>query len=152
MLRGGWHVPSDLRLRDENTLSTPHQTGNITPRLSDNTARKPPWILNNRSAQRILAVMRHIPALLCAALLLALVPSASAAECFADYKAKRDNPLRLHYGVAQITGPCSNPQARDELAARLERNGWTLLNVLSLFDATGLEERQRSAGQYYLRF
>jgi hypothetical protein len=52
----------------------------------------------------------------------------------------------------QITGPCSNPQARDEVAARLQRNGWTLLNVLSLFDASGLEERKRSAGQFYLRF
>lgn len=85
-------------------------------------------------------------------LLLGLSATASAADCFADYKAKRDNPLRLHYGVVQITGPCSNPQARDEVAARLQRNGWTLLNVLSLFDASGLEERKRSAGQFYLRF
>jgi hypothetical protein len=89
---------------------------------------------------------------LIAALFLGLSASASAADCFADYKAKRDDPLRLHYGVVQITGPCSNPQARDEVAARLQRNGWTLLNVLSLFDASGLEERKRSAGQFYLRF
>ncbi len=89
---------------------------------------------------------------LIAALLLGFATSASAADCFADYKAKRDNPLRLHYGVAQIDGTCSQDQARSEIAARLERNGWTLLNVLSLFDASGLEERKRSAGQYYLRF
>lgn len=96
--------------------------------------------------------MKHILALSLFALMFSLVASASAADCYADYKAKRDNPLRLHYGVVQISGPCSNSQARDEIAARLQRNGWTLLNVLSLFDAAGLEERKRSAGQFYLRF
>ncbi|MGR3685028.1 MAG: hypothetical protein ACU0D5_02240 [Paracoccaceae bacterium] len=90
--------------------------------------------------------------LLVTAMLLCLASTASAAECFADYKAKRDNPLRLHYGVVQVAGPCNAADARAEIAARLERNGWTLLNVVSLFDRSGLEERQRSAGQYYLRF
>ena len=82
----------------------------------------------------------------------ALAPGMAQAECYADYKAKRDNPLRLHYGVVQVAGPCNAADARSEIAARLERNGWTLLNVVSLFDRSGLEERQRSAGQYYLRF
>lgn len=90
--------------------------------------------------------------LLVTAMLLCLASTASAAECFADYKAKRDNPLRLHYGVVQVAGPCNAADARAEIAARLERNGWTLLNVVSLFDRSGLEERQRSAGQYFLRF
>jgi len=96
--------------------------------------------------------MKHFLAPAFCAIAFSLVATAGAAECYADYKAKRDNPLRLHYGVVQITGPCSNPQARDEVSARLERNGWTLLNVMSLFDASGLEERKRSAGQFYLRF
>lgn len=96
--------------------------------------------------------MTHIRLWLVAALLFSLASTASAADCFADYKAKRDNPLRLHYGVVQVTGPCNAADARAEIAARLERNGWTLLNVVSLFDSSGLEERQRSAGQYYLRF
>jgi hypothetical protein len=30
------------------------------------------------------------------------VSSAAQAACYADYKAKRDDPLRLHYGVAEI--------------------------------------------------
>lgn len=89
---------------------------------------------------------------LAAALLLSLATTASASGCYADYKAKRDNPLRLHYGVVQISGACSTSAARREIASRLERNGWTLLNVLSVFDASGLEERKRSAGQYFLRF
>ena len=96
--------------------------------------------------------MTHMRPLLVTAMLLCLASTASAAECFADYKAKRDNPLRLHYGVVQVAGPCNAADARAEIAARLERNGWTLLNVVSLFDRSGLEERQRSAGQYYLRF
>ena len=96
--------------------------------------------------------MKHMRPLLVTAMLLCLPSTASAAECFADYKAKRDNPLRLHYGVVQVAGPCNAADARAEIAARLERNGWTLLNVVSLFDRSGLEERQRSAGQYYLRF
>lgn len=96
--------------------------------------------------------MKHMRPLLVTAMLLCLASTASAAECFADYKAKRDNPLRLHYGVVQVTGPCNAADARAEIAARLERNGWTLLNVVSLFDRSGLEERQRSAGQYFLRF
>jgi hypothetical protein len=77
--------------------------------------------------------------------------SAATAGCYADYKAKQDNPLRLHYGVAQIA-ECSAAAARAELARRLQSNGWTLLNVVSVFDASGLDERKDSAGPYYLRF
>jgi hypothetical protein len=68
------------------------------------------------------------------------------AGCYADFKAKRDNPLRLHYGVAEIAGPCSRDNARDVLAPRLAAKGWTLLNVLSVFDEGGLAERASRAG------
>lgn len=82
---------------------------------------------------------------------LILAPTVLAAECYADYKAKQDNPLRLHYGVARIS-QCSKAAAQAELSARLAANGWTLLNVLSVFDAGGLAERKASAGPNYLRF
>jgi hypothetical protein len=82
---------------------------------------------------------------------LALAPAGLAAECYADYKAKQDNPLRLHYGVAQIS-ECSKPAAKAELTARLAAQGWTLLNIVSVFDASGLAERKESAGPNYLRF
>lgn len=75
-----------------------------------------------------------------------------AADCFADYKAKQDSPLRLHYGVIQLTGPCQPGAARDEVAERLKRAGWTLLNVLSVFGPDGLEERKANAGPHYLRY
>ncbi len=88
------------------------------------------------------------------AVLLALGQQASA-ECFADYKAKQDDPLRLHYGVAQVSdAACSGgpAAAAGELAPRLASGGWTLLNVLSVFGPEGLGERKSSAGEYFLRF
>jgi len=77
----------------------------------------------------------------------------AAAACFADYKAKQDRPLRLHYGVAQVSdGNCSRRAAAAELAPRLASDGWTLLNVLATFGPEGLDERKASAGAYFLRY
>ena len=75
------------------------------------------------------------------------------AQEWADYKAKRDEPLQLHYGVAQVSDAnCSPGAAEGELAPRLAGDGWTLLNVLSTFGPEGLEERKASAGDYFLRY
>lgn len=88
-----------------------------------------------------------------AAIILALLSGPVSAECYADYKAKQDDPLRLHYGVAQVSdGNCSPGAAEGELRPRLSSAGWTLLNVLSTFGPEGLGERQASAGEYFLRF
>lgn len=87
------------------------------------------------------------------ALAIALTAQAASAECYADYKAKQDDPLRLHYGVAQVSDAnCSVGGAGAELSGRLAGAGWTLLNVLSVFGPEGLAERQASAGEYFLRF
>ena len=83
---------------------------------------------------------------------LALCASSAQAACYADYKAKQDNPLRLHYGVAKVDGDCTKARATDQLEPRLASAGWTLLNVLGVFDDAGLEERKDSAGEYFLRF
>ncbi|MFY0682166.1 MAG: hypothetical protein JXR13_16455 [Thalassovita sp.] len=88
---------------------------------------------------------------LTAALVFGLAGTAQAA-CYADYKAKQDSPLRLHYGVAQLSGGCDVGAAQQELSPRLTNEGWVLLNVLSVFDETGLEQRKDSAGQYFLRY
>lgn len=85
-----------------------------------------------------------------AILALALAQPAQAA-CYADYKAKQDDPLRLHYGVAQISD-CSQQVAQRELTPRLEAAGWELLNIMSVFDDTGLEERKDNAGRHFLRY
>lgn len=97
--------------------------------------------------------MKHslaIP-LICAALL-ALVAPAQAADCYADYKAKQNNPLKLHYGVIQLRSGCSKPAARTEIQSRIAPAGWTLLNVMSVFGPEGLQQRKANAGSYYLRF
>lgn len=79
------------------------------------------------------------------ALILALLaPMSAQAACFADYKAKQDNPLRLHYGVAEVSA-CSLPGAAAELDARLAQIGWQLLTVVSTFDDKALAERGSDA-------
>jgi hypothetical protein len=88
-----------------------------------------------------------------AVLFVAFAGGANAA-CFADYKAKRDKPLRLHYGVIKLSdGLCKDVKAADKLVAtRLSQTKWQLLNVMSLFDDKGLKKRQDSAGDYFLRY
>ena len=93
--------------------------------------------------------MKHIALSLAVSLALS---GAAHAQCFADYKAKQDNPLRLHYGVAQVSGACSPGNAAQQLGPRLAAQGWTLLQVQSVFGPEGLDQRKASAGQYYLRF
>ena len=93
-----------------------------------------------------------------AALILGLTIGVSAsgaahAECYADYKAKQDNPLRLHYGVIALPdNACSIASAAGVIAPRLAKQGWTLLNVLSIFGPEGLAERKASAGAYFLTY
>ena len=92
-------------------------------------------------------------ALLSAALILALGTAAQAA-CYADYQAKTDNPLRLHYGVIELSeAACANrARATAEAQTRLAAGGWTLLSILSTFGAEGLNARRADAGQNFLRF
>ncbi len=93
------------------------------------------------------------PLILATALGLALLAAPAHAECYADYKAKQDSPLRLHYGVAQVSdAACNKKAAKAELAPRLSSGGWTLLNIVSTFGPDGLAERKSSAGEYFLRY
>lgn len=89
-----------------------------------------------------------------AALLFAASASTAQAGCYADYKAKKDGPLQLHYGVIELPqAVCDGGRnAASVIAPRLAKQGWTLLNVLSVFDDAGLKGRKSSAGRYYLRF
>ena len=93
--------------------------------------------------------MKH---LILSILALGLMTGAAQAACYADYKAKQDDPLRLHYGVAEIDGACNVENAAAQLRGALAADGWQLLNVLGVFDDAGLDERRESAGQYYLRY
>ena len=96
--------------------------------------------------------MKHIALIFALVAGLGVAQPALAAECYADYKAKQDNPLRLHYGVMQLQGPCKRGPARAEVSARLSAGGWTLLNVLSVFGPEGLNARRANAGGFFLRF
>ncbi len=83
---------------------------------------------------------------------LCIMASAAHAACYADYKAKQDNPLRLHYGVAEVRGECTSRNAQSQLADRLSSAGWELLNIVSVFDDGQLDDKKDSAGEYFLRF
>lgn len=85
---------------------------------------------------------------------LVLVTAPAQAACYADYKAKRENPLNLHYGVIKIdSNPCAmSDRVRSIVASRVQAAGWQLLQVQSVFDDSGLERRKRDAGQFFLRF
>lgn len=90
-----------------------------------------------------------IPALVVS---IAAASSASAA-CYADYKAKRDAPLQLHYGVAQVSdGACDPNAAAAEIGPRLASDGWQLLTVVSVFDEASLDAKRDSAGAYFLKY
>ncbi|MBO6603729.1 MULTISPECIES: hypothetical protein [Paracoccaceae] len=87
------------------------------------------------------------------ALGLALAAAPVHAACFADYKAKMDDPLRLHYGVIELPDTACDPGAAfGVIAPRVAAGGWELLEVMSIFDETGLDARRDDAGQFYLRF
>lgn len=82
-----------------------------------------------------------------------MAASPATASCYADYKAKQDSPLRLHYGVIKLPDTaCSKKAASVQTAQRIGADGWTLLRILSVFQADGLGERKNSAGQYFLRY
>ncbi len=100
--------------------------------------------------------MTRLLAILGLSALTAVTALPAAAECYADYKAKRDNPLKLHYGVIALPdAACETTEAAEaEIAARIAPDGWTLLDVVSIFGSDGLENeaRRESAGDYFLRY
>ncbi len=76
------------------------------------------------------------------------------AACYADYKAKREDPLKLHYGVVQVDiSPCAmSDKVKRQVRQRLKAAGWQLLQVQSVFGEGGLGKRKQDAGQFFLRF
>lgn len=107
-------------------------------------------LLNIRAGLRLCGVMMKKLALTLVLTLFAA--SAAQAACYADYKAKQDNPLQLQYGVAEIYGSCDPASAYAELSPRLAAAGWQILEVQGVFDDSGLEGRRASAGEYFLRY
>ncbi len=86
------------------------------------------------------------------ALCLAL-PSAAAADCYVSYKAKKEPPLQLHFGIVRLGGACpSSGVAASAVAGRVSSGGWTLLNVVSLSSSPPSSSERANAGAYYLRY
>lgn len=69
------------------------------------------------------------PVALAACLLFAQPASAA---CMVEYKAKRDNPLKLFHNVAQVGGDCNIGAVTKKLEKKLAKEGLTLLKVLSV--------------------
>jgi hypothetical protein len=128
------------------------QTGNSARPLSDNAPGKRRALLNIPLSRRIFADMTTRMLLLAIPLALGLAAPATAG-CFADYKAKREGPLQLHYGVVELADSnCSREAAGPDIARRIGRDGWELLQVMSVFGDDGLDSRRDSAGAYFLRY
>ena len=87
-------------------------------------------------------------------LLILMAGTVSAQTCFVHYKAKQDDPLKLHYGVMNVTSDdCSAlTDITATTAARLSPAGWTLLNVVKADTMTPSAEEISNAGDFYLRF
>lgn len=98
--------------------------------------------------------MKHVARLSLSALALIFGLQAAQAACYADYQAKRDNPLRLHYGVIELPDAACGTAAsvRKTISERIARDGWKLLKVKSVFEADGLEKRRKDAGSNFLRY
>ena len=61
--------------------------------------------------------------------------SVHAGECFVLYKAKKDNPLKLHLGLMQMNEPCSGKSLNIVVSNRLNPSGWLLLKIVNTFES-----------------
>ena len=75
------------------------------------------------------------------------------AACYADYKAKQDNPLQLHYGIMKLdSAECIASIVQEKVALRLLPHGWTLLNLLAVSRNRPTTQRKANAGENFLRY
>lgn len=87
------------------------------------------------------------------AAILILLPAMAEASCYATYKAKQDDPLRLHFGVAEMSDKnCSQGDAKKDLKSRLRKEGWILLKIEEMIGEDELGKVRASAGEYFLRY
>lgn len=81
------------------------------------------------------------------------ISSVADAACYASYKAKRGDPLKLHYGVMQLPDQqCTNEAAAQASALRLLPHGWILLNLLTVSLKIPTPTEKENAGENFLRY
>ncbi len=76
--------------------------------------------------------MKHMTIISAALVALLLGAQTAQAACKVEYKAKRDNPLKLFHEVTQVDGDCSVAAVTQKLQKKLAQKGLTLLKVLSV--------------------
>lgn len=82
-----------------------------------------------------------------------LLAGPAQAACYVEYKAKQDDPLRLHYGILLVPDTACSAQAVGAVAERrLAGTGWQLLNIISVSTMAPTIEKQNNAGPFYLRY
>ena len=78
--------------------------------------------------------------------------AAYANECFVLYKAKKDNPLKLHLGLIQINGQCSAHDVEGITSKRLSSTGWKLLQIVKASSKIDTEKMESDLGDYFLKY
>jgi hypothetical protein len=73
-------------------------------------------------------------------------------ECFVLYKAKKDNPLKLHLGLIQINGQCSDHDVESITNKRLSSTGWKLLQIVTASGNIDTKKMESDLGDYFLKY
>lgn len=76
------------------------------------------------------------------------VSAPAQAACYADYKAKRGNPVQFDYGIVRLSdAACGDrKRAQQEVTQKIAGDGWQLLNVVSIFGEDELAAKKARAG------
>ena len=81
-----------------------------------------------------------------------LLSVAHAEDCFVLYKAKKDNPLKLHLGLIQINGQCSDHDVEGITSKRLSSTGWKLLQIVTASGNIDTKKMESDVGDYFLKY
>ncbi len=111
-----------------------------------------PVILNITGHTATITPMRNILRL--SALLVGLTLATQvSAQCYADFKAKQDDPWQGQYGIIELpASACGSIAAAKRYAAPvIARSGWELLQIRSIFDASEFQSRSANASVIHRR-
>ncbi len=81
-----------------------------------------------------------------------LYTHAYANNCFILYKAKKDNPLRLHVGIMEIERQCVDTDIEVLSQQRLKPDGWSLLQIVNRLQKIDTKKLESDLGEYFLKY